>query len=73
MLAGNNISTRIGKIHHLLGLSHPAFTAFAMITRSAALELVGHDIRVNSLTPTATEPSEALERAAPLAGLTARG
>ncbi len=33
-------------------------------TRSAAMELVGHDIRVNSLTPTATDPAESLERAA---------
>ncbi len=47
-------------------------------TRSAAMELVGHDIRVNSLTPTATDPAEMFERAArwgrqtrPSAGLTA--
>ncbi len=33
-------------------------------TRSAATELVGKGIRVNSLTPTATDPSESLERAA---------
>jgi len=33
-------------------------------TRSAAMELVGHDIRVNSLTPTATDPAESFERAA---------
>jgi NAD(P)-dependent dehydrogenase (short-subunit alcohol dehydrogenase family) len=33
-------------------------------TRSAAMELVGHRIRVNSLTPTATDPSESFERAA---------
>lgn len=33
-------------------------------TRSAAMELVAHGIRVNSLTPTATDPSESLERAA---------
>ncbi len=33
-------------------------------TRSAAMELVGHGIRVNSLTPTATDPSEMYERAA---------
>ena len=33
-------------------------------TRSAAMELVGHNIRVNSLTPTATDPSESFERAA---------
>ena len=33
-------------------------------TRSAAMELVGHGIRVNSLTPTATDPSESIERAA---------
>ena len=33
-------------------------------TRSAAMELVGHGIRVNSLTPTATDPSESLERGA---------
>jgi NAD(P)-dependent dehydrogenase (short-subunit alcohol dehydrogenase family) len=33
-------------------------------TRSAAMELVAHHIRVNSLTPTATDPSESLERAA---------
>lgn len=32
-------------------------------TRSAAMELVGHGIRVNSLTPTATDPSESAERA----------
>jgi NAD(P)-dependent dehydrogenase (short-subunit alcohol dehydrogenase family) len=32
-------------------------------TRSAAMELVGHHIRVNSLTPTATDPSESFERA----------
>jgi NAD(P)-dependent dehydrogenase (short-subunit alcohol dehydrogenase family) len=32
-------------------------------TRSVAMELVGHGIRVNSLTPTATDPSEALDRA----------
>ncbi|HXW83755.1 MAG TPA: SDR family NAD(P)-dependent oxidoreductase [Candidatus Binataceae bacterium] len=31
-------------------------------TRSAAMELVGHGIRVNSLTPTATDPAESLER-----------
>jgi NAD(P)-dependent dehydrogenase (short-subunit alcohol dehydrogenase family) len=34
------------------------------MTRSAAVELAEHGIRVNSLTPTATDPSEALERAA---------
>jgi hypothetical protein len=28
------------------------------------MELVGHGIRVNSLTPTATDPSESFERAA---------
>jgi NAD(P)-dependent dehydrogenase (short-subunit alcohol dehydrogenase family) len=33
-------------------------------TRSAAMELVAHGIRVNSLTPTATDPSESLARAA---------
>lgn len=33
-------------------------------TRSAAMELVAHGIRVNSLTPTATDPSESIERAA---------
>jgi len=33
-------------------------------TRSAAMELVRHGIRVNSLTPTATDPSESFERAA---------
>jgi NAD(P)-dependent dehydrogenase (short-subunit alcohol dehydrogenase family) len=33
-------------------------------TRSAAMELVGHNIRVNSLTPTATDPAESYERAA---------
>ena len=33
-------------------------------TRSAAMELVPHGIRVNSITPTATDPSESLERAA---------
>lgn len=32
-------------------------------TRSAAMELVAHGIRVNSLTPTATDPAESLERA----------
>ena len=32
-------------------------------TRSAAMELVGHGIRVNSLTPTATDPSQSFERA----------
>jgi NAD(P)-dependent dehydrogenase (short-subunit alcohol dehydrogenase family) len=32
-------------------------------TRSAAMELVGHGIRVNSLTPTATDPTESFERA----------
>lgn len=32
-------------------------------TRSAAMELVKHGIRVNSLTPTATDPSESFERA----------
>jgi len=33
-------------------------------TRSAAMELAGQRIRVNSLTPTATDPSESFERAA---------
>ncbi|HMN83759.1 MAG TPA: SDR family oxidoreductase [Burkholderiaceae bacterium] len=33
-------------------------------TRSTAMELAGHGIRVNSLTPTATDPSEHYERAA---------
>lgn len=33
-------------------------------TRSAAMELVKHGIRVNSLTPTATDPAESFERAA---------
>src|SRR5260370_8187295 len=33
-------------------------------TRSAAMELVGNGIRVNSLTPTATDPGESFERAA---------
>jgi NAD(P)-dependent dehydrogenase (short-subunit alcohol dehydrogenase family) len=33
-------------------------------TRSAAMELIPHGIRVNSLTPTATDPGESLERAA---------
>jgi NAD(P)-dependent dehydrogenase (short-subunit alcohol dehydrogenase family) len=33
-------------------------------TRSVAMELVGHGIRVNSLTPTATDPSESFDRAA---------
>ncbi|HEX7758502.1 MAG TPA: SDR family NAD(P)-dependent oxidoreductase [Caulobacteraceae bacterium] len=33
-------------------------------TRSAAMELVGYGIRVNSVTPTATDPSESFERAA---------
>lgn len=32
-------------------------------TRSAAMELVGHGVRVNSLTPTATDPSEGFARA----------
>jgi len=32
-------------------------------TRSAAMELAPHGIRVNSLTPTATDPSESKERA----------
>jgi NAD(P)-dependent dehydrogenase (short-subunit alcohol dehydrogenase family) len=32
-------------------------------TRSVSMELVKHGIRVNSLTPTATDPSEGLERA----------
>jgi len=32
-------------------------------TRSVAMELVSHGIRVNSLTPTATDPAEGLERA----------
>ena len=32
-------------------------------TRSVAMELVKHGIRVNSLTPTATDPSESSERA----------
>jgi len=31
-------------------------------TRSAAMELVAHGIRVNSLTPTATDPAESIER-----------
>jgi NAD(P)-dependent dehydrogenase (short-subunit alcohol dehydrogenase family) len=33
-------------------------------TRSAAMELIAHGIRVNSLTPTATDPSESVTRAA---------
>ena len=33
-------------------------------TRSAAMELAAHDIRVVSLTPTATDPGESFERAA---------
>jgi NAD(P)-dependent dehydrogenase (short-subunit alcohol dehydrogenase family) len=33
-------------------------------TRSAAMELIPHGIRVNSLTPTATDPSESFERGA---------
>jgi len=33
-------------------------------TRSVAMELVAHGIRVNSLTPTATDPTESDERAA---------
>jgi NAD(P)-dependent dehydrogenase (short-subunit alcohol dehydrogenase family) len=33
------------------------------MTRSAATELAPHGIRVNSLTPTSTDPAEALERA----------
>ncbi len=32
-------------------------------TRAAAMELAGHGIRVNSLTPTATDPAEGRERA----------
>lgn len=32
-------------------------------TRSVAMELVPHGIRVNSLTPTATDPAEGIERA----------
>jgi NAD(P)-dependent dehydrogenase (short-subunit alcohol dehydrogenase family) len=32
-------------------------------TRSAAMELVGYGIRVNSLTPTATDPAESFDRA----------
>ncbi|HTT77389.1 MAG TPA: SDR family oxidoreductase [Candidatus Binataceae bacterium] len=32
-------------------------------TRSAAMELIAHGIRVNSLTPTATDPAESIERA----------
>ncbi len=32
-------------------------------TRSVAMELIAYGIRVNSLTPTATDPSESLERA----------
>ena len=35
-------------------------------TRSAAMELVGHGIRVNSLTPTATDPSRILRTRRPL-------
>lgn len=33
-------------------------------TRAAAMEMAGHGIRVNSLTPTATDPMEGRERAA---------
>lgn len=33
-------------------------------TRSAAMELIAHGIRVNSLTPTATDPDESVARAA---------
>jgi len=33
-------------------------------TRSAAMELVSYGIRVNSLTPTATDPSQSLQRSA---------
>jgi NAD(P)-dependent dehydrogenase (short-subunit alcohol dehydrogenase family) len=33
-------------------------------TRSAAMELIAHGIRVNSLTPTATDPEEGIERSA---------
>ncbi len=33
-------------------------------TRSAAMELIGYGIRVNSITPTATDPAESLERGA---------
>lgn len=32
-------------------------------TKSTAMELAGHGIRVNSLTPTATDPSESFDRA----------
>jgi NAD(P)-dependent dehydrogenase (short-subunit alcohol dehydrogenase family) len=32
-------------------------------TRSVAMELAAHDIRVNSLTPTATDPREGMDRA----------
>jgi NAD(P)-dependent dehydrogenase (short-subunit alcohol dehydrogenase family) len=32
-------------------------------TRSVAMELAGHRIRVNSLTPTATDPSDSFDRA----------
>ena len=42
----------------------PAKSGLLNFTRSAAMELVGHGIRVNSLTPTATDPSESFERAA---------
>jgi NAD(P)-dependent dehydrogenase (short-subunit alcohol dehydrogenase family) len=37
--------------------------ALLNFTRSAAMELAEYGIRVNSLTPTATDPAEALERA----------
>lgn len=33
------------------------------VTRSVAMELAAHGIRVNSITPTATDPAESFERA----------
>ncbi len=40
-----------------------AKSALLNFTRSVAMELAAHGVRVNSLTPTATDPSESFERA----------